>query len=88
MPGHIEPLCGLLRVGGAYGEPWTWAAVLKYDGPASVVVSGVERPPTPSEWRAAVQIGKDAGITSFRFLRAEADGFREHLGTTETGVSS
>ena len=74
MPnGHIEwhcEHCGTLRVGGALGEPYTWAVTIVKNGPASVMVVGLSKqPPTASEWREAKRIVKHAGITAYRFLR-------------------
>jgi hypothetical protein len=68
--GHIEPLSALLRLGGAYGDPWTWAAVLRYDSPFKVEVEGVDRAPSPSEWRAALKVLRAHGVTEVYFHRA------------------
>lgn len=70
--GHIERLCehtGILRVGGAYGEPWTGACVLRFVEPGEVMVEGVERAPTPTEWRQAIRVMRASGIVRIRFER-------------------
>lgn len=72
MHGHIERLCphvGILRVGGAFGEPWVRACVLRYEDETTVMVEAVERAPSPSEWRAAMRVMRDAGIRTIRFER-------------------
>lgn len=78
MDGHIEPMSALIRIGGAYGEPWTWAGVLRYDSPTSITVEGVERAPTLAEWKAAVRVVDAAGITDYRLLRSDGAAFAEH----------
>lgn len=40
MHAHIEPLTGILRVGGVYGQPYTWAVTLRYLSPSSVEALG------------------------------------------------
>lgn len=82
VPGHIEPLAAVLRVPGAYGEPYTWAATLRYDSPTSVEILGVTRAPTPSEWRAAVRTMRAYGIHKFRFTRRHSNSAVEHDWTT------
>jgi hypothetical protein len=80
MAGHIEYLCehaAILRVGGAYGEPWTWAAVLRFDSPTAVTLEAVERAPTAEERRQALEVGRAAGILTYRFIRYGARGLRE-----------
>jgi hypothetical protein len=69
LAAHIEPLTAILRVGGVYGEPYTWLTTLQYDGPHTVIVKGAQRSPTPDEWRAAVAAARAQGITAFRFER-------------------
>ena len=39
--GHIEPLSAIIRLGGAYGDPFEWSAVLRYDEPDQVEVMAV-----------------------------------------------
>ncbi len=78
MDGHLEPLAAILRVGGAYGAPWTWAGVLRFSGPTAVHVEAVERAPTPKEWRQAVATMRDAGIETFTFDRRDGNEVVQH----------
>lgn len=74
MGGHLEPLAAVLRIGGAYGEPYTWAATVRYLSPSVVEIIGAIRAPSPSEWRAAVRVLRASGITRFSFDRRRATG--------------
>ena len=82
MPeGHIERVCehvGVLRLGGAYGEPFRFVAVLVFDAPETVTVKGLAGTLRPSEWRAAVEIGHAEGIRRFRFERHRHGTVEEH----------
>ena len=74
-PGHIERICqhaGILRVGGAFGEPWSAACVLRFDSADQVTVEAVERAPSPGEWRAALEVMRAAGIRTVTFQRRRA----------------
>ena len=84
--GHIERLCdhaGILRVGGALGEPWTWACVLHYQSPESVIVKAVSVAPSLREGRDAIEIAKASGIVNFRFYRHRDNHVEMHEGTTK-----
>lgn len=78
MGGHLEPLTAVLRVGGAYGEPYTWSATVRYLSPSSVEILGAMRSPTPSEWRAMRAILKADGVTTVLFVRHKDDTICEH----------
>lgn len=54
--GHLEPLSAVLRIGGAYGEPYTYAVPIRYLSPTLVEVLGAVRAPKPSEWRAVQHV--------------------------------
>lgn len=69
MSGHIEPTAGVMRIGGAYGEPWTWAAAVRYVSPFVVQLMAVERAPTLAERRAIREVAIAHGITEVRFCR-------------------
>ena len=79
--GHLEPLTALLRIGGAYGEPYTWAATVRYLSPSSVEIVGAMRAPTPSEWRAMRVILKASGVASVLFVRHKGDALSTHRWT-------
>jgi hypothetical protein len=68
-PGHIEPLAAVLRIGGGYGEPYSWAASLRYLSPSEVEVCGAARAPKPSEWRSAIHVLQSHGISRVIFHR-------------------
>ncbi len=74
MAGHLEPLAAVVRVGGAYGAPYTWAATVRYLSPSEVEIVGAVRAPTPSEWRALRGLCREAGIARVQFMRHTADG--------------
>jgi hypothetical protein len=77
--GHLEPLVAILRVGGEYGEPWTWAAVVRYLSPTEVRIEAAQRAPTPSEWRKSVQILKAHGVNRIIFERKKNGITSEHV---------
>lgn len=78
MKGHIEPLSGVLRVGGAYGEPYTWAAPLRYLSPFEVEVMGAVRAPEPNEWREALEVLRADGVRVMTFVRCKSGTFVRH----------
>ncbi len=67
--GHLEPLTAVIRVGGAYGDPFTWAAAVRYLDPSKVEIVGALRAPSPSEWRKACLILAEAGVRTLLFQR-------------------
>ena len=71
-------MSAMLRIGGAYGEPYTWAAGVRYINPFSVEIVGAMRAPTPSEWRAMRAVLKASGVTSVLFVRHKDDTICEH----------
>lgn len=78
VSGHLEPLAAVLRIGGAYGEPYTYAVPVRYVTPYEVEILGATRAPTPSEWRGVVQTLKAAGVRLFRFDRRDGSAVTEH----------
>lgn len=76
LPGHLERLCehvSLLRVPGAYGDPWEWAGVVFHPhGMEDVTIEGVERAPKLQEHRWAVQVLKDAGVKTAHYVRIKS----------------
>jgi hypothetical protein len=76
--GHLEPLCALIRVGGEYGEPYSWVATIRYVSPTDVEIVGAQRAPKPSEWKAACLVMKDAGIFRVTFVRKRSNNSRSH----------
>ena len=81
--GHLEPLSAVLRIGGAYGEPYTYAVPIRYLSPTTVEVLGAVRAPTPSEWRAVQEVLRAAGVTHFRIARHVRGQWKVHLVSTE-----
>ncbi len=69
MTGHIEPIAQILRIGGAYGERYSWAAFMRHLSPTEVELMGVDRAPTPTERRAARVVLKAAGVTKVHICR-------------------
>ena len=78
MDGHLEPLTAIMRIGGAYGEPYTWAATVRYLSPTSVEIVGAMRAPTPHEWRVMRAVLKATGIISVLFVRHKGDTAHTH----------
>ncbi len=76
--GHIEPLCGLLRIGGPYGSPYEWCVTVRYLSPSEVELLGALRAPTTGEWRKAVRVLREAGIVTFHFDRRKGGVARAH----------
>lgn len=77
MTGHIEPLAAVLRIGGEYGEPYTWAATLRYLSPTEVEICGVTVSPTPGERRAIREVLRANGIHRAKVVRYDGDEPRE-----------
>lgn len=75
-PGHLEPLSAVLRIGGEYGEPYTWAATIRFVTPTEVEVLGANRAPTPDERRSIRQVLRAAGIEKAFYQRRTANGIR------------
>lgn len=73
MKGHIEPLAGILRIGGEYGQPFTWSATLRYITPAEVEVMGALRAPTLEERRAIRDVLRESGVERAFYLRRNGE---------------
>lgn len=73
--GHLEPLAAVVRVGGDYGAPYTWAATVRYLSPTEVELLGVVRAPRPSECHALGEVLVAQGILWVTFRRM---GVRAH----------
>lgn len=84
--GHLEPLSAVLRIGGAYGEPYTYAVPVRYVTPYEVEILGATRAPTPSEWQGVVDTLKSAGVKVFRFDRRDESSVIEH--TVDIGADT
>lgn len=76
MNGHLEPISALIRIGGAYGEPYTWAASLRFVSPTEVEVLGATRAPTPQERRAIREVLHANGIERAFYVRREGERVR------------
>lgn len=73
MSGHVEPLAAVLRIGGGYGEPYTWAATLRYLSPGEVEVMGATRAPSPDERRAIRAVLRSNGVHKAFYIRRLGD---------------
>ncbi len=69
MRGHLEPLSAVLRIGGAYGEPFTWSGMLRYLGPSEVEFVGIARKAELGERREIPKVLRAAGIQYAWFKR-------------------
>ena len=70
-PGYLEHLSSVLRIGGAYGDAYTWCGAIRWLSSKKVEVLAVLRAPTRSEWRAAAEVLQAAGITEVVFARQD-----------------
>jgi hypothetical protein len=78
MRAHLEPLSAVIRVGGAYGEPYTWCATVRYLAPDEVELVGAMRAPKPSEWRAMATVFRQTGVRIVWFERHHGDQIDRH----------
>jgi hypothetical protein len=56
---HIEPLSGIIRVFGdhaKYGDPYQWAATVRWLDRETIEICGAMSAPTASEWRAIAKL--------------------------------
>lgn len=71
MRAHLEFLCShvaILRVGGCYGEPWTWAVTVLLTT-APVTLLAAKQGPTFREWRTAERLLGLLGFRAVQFTR-------------------
>lgn len=82
MAGHVEWLTadvGILRLGGAYGEPYDWACVVQRGEHGTVTLHGLAGTMTRAHWRAGMRVLSAEGFTRLRFYRRDAKGeMRRH----------
>ncbi len=74
---HIEPTAGVIRVfadGHGYGDPYTFAASLRWIDRETAEVLAALRAPTPSEWRAMRQAARQMRLKALVYLRRYPDG--------------
>ncbi len=77
MKGHIEPLSGILRVGGSYGEHCTYSVTLRYLNPEEVEIMGAERAPTFTEVASMKFVLALAGVKWFWISRLKQGTLRK-----------
>lgn len=82
---HIEPLSGIIRVfddDAKYGEPYQWAATVRWLDRETIEICGAMAAPTPSEWRAIARLMRSQSPPVKRVVvkRNRPDG------TTETRI--
>lgn len=72
MNGHLEPLSAILRVGGAYGEPFIFAVGIRYLTPTHVEIIGLNNHTVkPSEFKAVMQILAAHGVEQAWYKRQD-----------------
>lgn len=76
--GHIEHLSGVLRIGGGYGEPYTWSATIRYLTPTKVEVLGAVRSPNLAERKAIAEVLKSHGIEEAVYFRKKDGKIKEY----------
>lgn len=69
---HIEPLAGVLRVfdeTSNYGDPYELALTVRYVDQTTIEILGLDKPITPTHWRAIRQHLKTLGIAKVMINR-------------------
>lgn len=77
MKAGFEPLSGFFRVwsdGKRYGDPYEWSAVVRFIERDIIEVCGVDKPVTPSIWRAVVKECRRMEVKTILFKRIDRDG--------------
>lgn len=72
MQVHVEPLAAVLRVfDGAsnYGDPYKLALTVRYLDQTTIEILGLDKPITPTAWRAIRRHLESIGITEVRLKR-------------------
>jgi hypothetical protein len=88
--GHVEWLCehcGIVRLGGAVGEPFFWAATFKRLPCGAVVVKGALKGLKRDQRRDFASVLRLAGIDEFRFERRRGGPPRVFVANTSGGAA-
>ena len=83
MKAHLEPTVSILRI---YAEgknreqfdPYEFSATIKHIDDNTIEICGVDKPVTPSIWRAIHELCQEKGITKVEFDRAAGDRKGKH----------
>jgi hypothetical protein len=69
--GHLEPIAGVLRLGGRYREPYTWCCTVRWIDPQQVELLGAITAPKPEQWHAIAEVLSTAGVETVLYQRAD-----------------
>jgi ABC-type glycerol-3-phosphate transport system substrate-binding protein len=73
MPAQIEPFAGVVRywakADARYGDPYQWAASVRWIDHETLEILGITQPPTPAVWRAVKAAAKQNGVKQIVFVR-------------------
>ena len=81
MWADVEPIACAIRVfhdGAVYGDPYTWAATIRYIDRKTIEIIGITCAPKPSEWRAIVARMKCDGVSKIVFSRKRGGNDESH----------
>jgi hypothetical protein len=78
MSGSIEILSAVLRIGGKYGEPYSWSCVLRYYSPTEVEIIGVHQLPSLEEAKLVKSFLESTGIKKVLIKRLRRGKLHSH----------
>jgi hypothetical protein len=77
---EIEPIGGVVRVwagGSSYGDPYEWAASVRWLSREEIEILGYTKPITRDVWRAIIKTCNESGIKKILAVRYRAGQRRE-----------
>lgn len=73
MPAHIESFAGVIRYwdneNAQHGDPYQWAASVRWVDRETIEIAGITQPPTPTIWRAVKEAAREHGLKQVLFVR-------------------
>jgi hypothetical protein len=73
MPASIEHFAGVVRYWESpeskYGDPYQWAASIRWINHETIEIVGITQPPTPAIWRAVKAAAAENGAKQITFVR-------------------
>jgi len=77
MPARIEPFSCVVRYwdnnDAQHGDPYQWAASVRWINIETMEICGITRPPTIAIWRAVKQAAREFGAKQIIFVRCKGD---------------
>ena len=77
---HLEHLSGVVRVfedGRDFGDPYCFAATVRWKDPTTVEILGITKPPVPSDWRAMRELFAEMSVSRVEIKRRREGGEEE-----------